>query len=175
MRTLTLIRHAKSSWDDPTLDDMIRPLNHRGIENTTLLGNYLFNQKFIADRIISSPATRALHTAINIGDWIGYPHKKINISNVLYFGKVSQVIEDIHHLKDKFYNVCLVGHEPLLGNLAEYLCGVAPEKFVTCGILTIQFEGVLWREIKKYAGKSTSFITPKYVHTLQQNILQEHG
>jgi phosphohistidine phosphatase len=174
LRTLTLIRHAKSSWEDSSLDDMIRPLSQRGVENTILLGNYLFTEKYFIDKIISSPATRALHTAINIGDWLGYPHKKISISNILYFGKVSKIVNSIQHLKDKHHSVCLVGHEPLISELAEYLCGDVPEKIVTCGILTIEFDVLLWADVNKYSGKMKSFITPKYLHALQQNILDRH-
>ncbi len=174
MRTVTLIRHAKSSWEDSSLQDLIRPLSSRGIENTTLLGNYIFVKKFTLDKILCSPATRAIHTAINLGDWIGYPHKNIKISKVLYYGKVGNVVKTLQQQNDKYNHICMVGHEPLLSELAEYLCGSAPEKFVTCGMLTIQFDVLLWEDINKCSGKMESFITPKYVHALQQHVLEIH-
>ncbi len=77
MLKLALIRHAKSSWENSALDDMVRPLNQKGHENTILMGNYLLQQRFHPKQIISSPATRALHTAINLSSWIGYNKNKI--------------------------------------------------------------------------------------------------
>nr|MBP6155012.1 histidine phosphatase family protein [Chitinophagales bacterium] len=66
MKYLTIIRHAKSSWEHPDLDDFVRPLNDRGQTAIPLIGNYLQQQQIYPDLIISSPATRAIETAKGI-------------------------------------------------------------------------------------------------------------
>ena len=83
MKRLFLVRHAKSSWDDPSLDDMDRPLNNRGKRNAPEMGIRLRKQGIIPDLLISSPAKRAHTTAKSISEEIGYPKKKIVIDDRL--------------------------------------------------------------------------------------------
>lgn len=78
MKTLFLIRHAKSSWDDPNKDDFDRPLNERGKRNAPFMGKLLKKENILPDLIISSPAKRAIATAKIIADETGYPKNKIH-------------------------------------------------------------------------------------------------
>jgi phosphohistidine phosphatase len=162
MLKLALIRHAKSSWENSALDDMVRPLNQRGHENTILMGNYLLQQRFHPKQIISSPATRALHTAINLSSWIGYNKNKIEIDSVLYFGKISNIVKLLQSNPAKNDSLCIVGHEPLLSELITYFCGeIEFKKFPTCSVVFIQFDIKQWSETLKNKGTLVSFITPK--------------
>ena len=77
MKYLTIIRHAKSSWDHPDLDDIARPLNERGKHAVKIIGKHLQEQVLQPDLIISSPATRALETAKAISEFVAYDKKKI--------------------------------------------------------------------------------------------------
>jgi phosphohistidine phosphatase len=77
MKTIILVRHAKSSWKDLSLDDFDRPLNKRGKINAPLMGEKLKERQIMPDLILSSPAKRARKTATTIAKKIGYPKKKI--------------------------------------------------------------------------------------------------
>lgn len=164
MKYLTLIRHAKSSWEQPDIDDMVRPLNQRGKESTILLGNWMQFQKMKPDAIITSPATRALHTAINVASWINFNKARIDIDQSIYFGGMKAMVEKLLSLDqaDKPCNeVVLVGHEPYLGELVTKLCGDELEKFPTCALYQIHWEAETWEEALKSTGSKVLFMTPK--------------
>ena len=84
MKTLYLIRHAKSSWDDPSLDDFNRPLNERGEKDAPRMGKRLKEREVTADLMITSPAKRALKTCKAIAKVLGYPGEKIKTDRSLY-------------------------------------------------------------------------------------------
>jgi len=164
MKTLFVIRHAKSSWENPDIDDMVRPLNQRGKESTILLGNWLKNHKIKPDYFISSPATRALHTAINIASWIYFNKAKIDIDASIYFGGTKAIIDKLLSL-DKLSaapeSVFIVGHEPYLGELVQRLTKDELEKFPTCAMYRIHWDAATWAEAMQMQGSKVDFITPK--------------
>lgn len=164
MKYLTLIRHAKSSWDHPDLDDMVRPLNQRGKEASTLMGHHLKSLKLKPDVIISSPATRALHTALNISSWLGFNSGRMDIDKSVYFGGTKAMVEKIAALDELPVNpdeVFLFGHEPYMSELVHKLTGDELEKFPTCGVYRIVWETESWAEALRKSGVKDLFITPK--------------
>ena len=122
MKTLFLIRHAKSSWDDTTLPDKDRPLNDRGRRDAPKMGERLAKRNVKPDLILSSPAVRALRTAEIIAKKLDY-RRKIVVNEQLYAVGADDLLDVIHQLGDKVERVMLFGHNPELTELAHRLSG----------------------------------------------------
>lgn len=122
MKTLFLIRHAKSSWDDTALPDKDRPLNDRGRRDAPKMGERLAKRDVKPDLILSSPAVRALRTAEIIAKKLDY-RRKIVVNERLYAVGADDLLDVIHQLGDKVERVMLFGHNPELTELAHRLSG----------------------------------------------------
>ncbi len=161
MKHLTIIRHAKSSWESPELDDMVRPLNERGKQAIITIGNYLKNKKIKPDLVITSPATRALQTAIGIGIYINYPPEKLKIEQDVYFGDAASVIRLLKKTDNRLTDVFLLGHEPVLSSVILALSGEIINKFPTCAVYRILFDVATWDGITQQKGKCEFYVNPK--------------
>ena len=102
MKTIILVRHAKSSWKDPGLNDFDRPLNKRGKKNAPLMGQKLKERQVMPDLVLSSPAKRARKTATAIAKAVGYPKKRIVFDDNMYHGGARYLFEMIKNLDDKY-------------------------------------------------------------------------
>jgi len=159
MKKLYIIRHAKSSRSDETLEDFERPLNKRGKENAPMIGERLKEKGIMPDIIISSPAKRAKSTAEMIAKEIGYK-KKILFDENIYEASVDELRKIIRAIDDKNSAAFLVGHNPSLNDLANYY--VHHEVNIpTCGIVEIAFECDTWADIEPKNAKLLSFEYPK--------------
>ncbi len=159
MKYLTIIRHAKSSWEQPDLDDIARPLNERGKNAIKIIGKHLQENHLQADLIISSPAIRAHETAKGISEWLLYDEKKLLLEPVVYFGTSSAIIEMLKKINDRHTDVFLFGHEPILSSLIFQLTKTTLEKFPTCSVFRIAFKADSWSAIK--TGNKELFVYPK--------------
>ena len=121
MKTLFLIRHAKSSWDDTALPDKDRPLGDRGRRDAPKMGKRLAKRDVKPDLILSSPARRALTTAEIVAKKLDYKLKDIVVDDRLYAGAVHDLLNVIHKVGDKLERVMLFGHNPELTELAHRL------------------------------------------------------
>jgi len=141
-KKLLLLRHAKSSWDDPSLSDYDRPLNNRGKQNASTMGNFLKKENLIPDLIISSPAKRANKTADIIAKKSGYD-KKILESNILYAATIENYIDVIQNIKNENEIVLLVGHNPTIEDVVERIIG---QRYVmkTCSLANIDLSIDSW-------------------------------
>jgi phosphohistidine phosphatase len=126
MKTLFLIRHAKSSWDDTALPDKDRPLSDRGRRDAPKMGKRLAKRDVKPDLILSSPARRALTTAEIIAKKLDYKRKNIVVADRLYSGAVHDLLNVVQKLGDKLQRVMLFGHNPELTELAHRLSSEAP-------------------------------------------------
>lgn len=135
MKTVYLIRHAKSSWKNPELDDYKRPLNNRGKKNAQEMGERLAAAGIHPDFIVSSPAKRARSTAQRIAKVIGYPKKDIVYNRELYLSDQDVYLDLIEGYLLQVQSIALVGHNMAITDLAEYLTGEIYENIVTCGIV----------------------------------------
>ena len=161
MKFLTIIRHAKSDWSTPDVDDMVRRLNERGKSAVVLVGNYLYQQKIKPDLIITSPATRARDTATGIAELVKYDTKELQIEPVVYFGTSSAIIDMLRDLDNKYADVFLFGHEPILSSLIFQLTKNELEKFSTCSVYRILFDIKTWDAIGRKKGKCEFYVNPK--------------
>ena len=160
-RTLILIRHAKSSWDQVGLQDFDRPLNKRGLKNAPDMGQRLKKKGFRTDIIISSPANRAFTTASLIADQINYDRNKIIQQDVMYDASLKTLIKLITTLDDNSYRVMLVGHNPGFTHLCNYLSNAQLDNLPTCGIAEIKFNVDTWNNIAEHSGELINFDFPK--------------
>jgi phosphohistidine phosphatase len=152
LKQLLLIRHAKSSWDDVSLDDLDRPLNERGKREAALLGRLLKTNGLMPQLIISSPAKRSRKTAIKISLELNYPKQRIETNEVIYTGNVSDIVEFIRSIDNKIDQVFIIGHYPSLMELGNYLTGSNLVKLSTCGFILIDFKTKSWEGISPDKG-----------------------
>jgi phosphohistidine phosphatase len=160
MKTLYLTRHAKSSWKNPELSDIERPLNKRGKRDAPFMGNILKEQGVKPDILISSPAVRARKTAVAIAKNIDYPKSKILIDENIYESSSSDLIKIIQGIDDKYNSVMMFGHNPAFTMLNNYLTDSYIDNIPTCGVVGIHFNSS-WKKIGSEAGKTIFFIYPK--------------
>ncbi len=146
MKTLLLLRHAKTSWDDVSVSDDLRPLSKTGKQNVYQMGKFLKNTKLIPDLIVSSCAKRAKDTSILLAESIGY-NKDIDISESLYETATNEYINVISEISNKINIVLLVGHNPILENLIELITN---ELIImeTCSLVQIFLPISKWIELK---------------------------
>ncbi len=161
MKKLTLIRHAKSSWKYPNLDDLDRPLNRRGRRDAPMMGKRLAKDKALPDLMISSPAKRAWKTAKIIAREVGCEKAKIEKNIALYEAGVSELIQVIQKIDGKYNDVMIFGHNPGFTSLAHYLTNYEIDNIPTCGMFVIEFSVNSWQEVSQGKGKFISFDYPK--------------
>ena len=148
MKTLFLVRHAKSSWRDTSLSDKDRPLGKRGKRDAPKAGDRLSRRNVAPDLILSSPATRAFTTAKIIAARLGYEPKGIVVENRLYPGDVDDLLSVIHHLDDRLARVMLFGHNPGLTELVHELSSTITH-MPTCAVAELTFDANSWSNIGK--------------------------
>jgi len=152
MKTLFLVRHAKSSRDDPNMPDKDRPLNDRGKRDAPKMGERLAKRDVKPNLILSSPARRALNTAEIIAKKLGYKLKDIVVDDRLYAVEADDLLRVIHRLGDKLERVMLFGHNPELTELAHRLSSKITH-MPTCAVAEFTFDAKSWSYIGK--GKPT--------------------
>ena len=161
MKSIWLIRHAKSSWKDISLRDFERPLNSRGKRDAPFMGQKLYEVGFMPDMVISSPAKRAKLTAIEICKAINFSIDDIIFEQFIYGAEVSNLLHLINNLRDKTNTVCIFGHNPTLTDFCNYLSGSNIYNIPTCGIAEISFDTDHWSNISKELGELKRFDYPK--------------
>ena len=161
MKTLYLVRHAKSSWKYPKLDDFERPLNKRGRRNAPFMGSVLKELKVAPDLVLSSPANRAATTARAIADHIDYPLDDIQYSEIIYSFSENALIHVIRQIDDKIKAAMVVGHNPALTELANSIGDTAISNIPTCGVCCVNLNISSWADFGDQRGKLKFFEFPK--------------
>jgi phosphohistidine phosphatase len=160
MKTLFLIRHAKSSWDDIALPDKDRSLNDRGRRDAPKMGKRLAKRNVTPDLILSSPARRALTTAEIIAKKLDYKLKDIVVDDRLYAGAADDLLKVIQKLGDKLESVMLFGHNPELTELAHRLSSEITH-MPTCAVAEFAFNAKSWSNIGKAKVAKVALDYPK--------------
>jgi phosphohistidine phosphatase len=148
MKTLLLVRHAKSSRDDPATPDKDRPLNNRGKRDAPKMGERLAERDVKPDLILSSPATRALKTAEIIAKKLDYELKDIVVDERLYAVGADELLDVVRELGDKLKRVMVVGHNPELTALAHRFSSEITH-MPTCAVAQFTFDAKSWSNIDK--------------------------
>lgn len=138
MKTLILIRHAKSSWDAPGIHDSERPLNDRGKKDAPEMAKRLRKRGLNIDAFVSSPAERAFRTARYFAKEFDEKKDGILIEKALYGATPEAFAQVIASLKDRFEIVALFSHNPGITEYINTLCTVRTDNMPTCGIFAVQ-------------------------------------
>lgn len=160
MKTLYLVRHAKSSWDDPALPDRDRPLDARGERDVAKMSKRWAHRCSKPDLILSSPAARALATAKVIAKDFDCKPKRIVVDERLYAATANALLAVIEALDDELECVMLVGHNPGLADLAQQFSSEMAH-MPTCAIAEFAFDTKTWSGIGQIEPARTAFDSPK--------------
>lgn len=161
MKRLTLMRHAKSSWENESLDDFDRPLNSRGERTAPLMGQRLLALGDLPELIVTSPAARAIGTARLVAGVIGYPEERILEAHGLYHASPETIIEILRSLETAARHVMLVGHNPGFTELANTLGDIRIDNIPTAGMLCVEMPGEVWSDIEPDQAEAVYFDYPK--------------
>lgn len=163
MKTLYVIRHAKSSWDATNVDDFERPLNGRGKLDAPRMGKRLKEKEIHPDLMLTSPARRALSTSKKIGKILGYPKDNIKTDRQLYHADEETILSVVQGIKDKFNHVILCTHNPGLTDFVNTLMNgeFDIDNIPTCGVVALEFDFERWRDVNWGKGKMLFFDYPK--------------
>jgi phosphohistidine phosphatase len=160
MKTLFLVRHAKSSRDDPSLPDRDRPLDDRGRQDAPKMGERLAKRDAKPDLLLSSPALRALRTAQLIAEEIGYKRKDIVVDDRLYASSADDLLAVIRALDKKLNRVMLFGHNPEFTDLAHWLSSEIID-MPTCAVAEFDFDAKAWSDVGEVKPANVVFDCPK--------------
>jgi phosphohistidine phosphatase len=149
MKKLYLMRHAKSSWSFDELTDQERPLNDRGREDAPRIGQALAKRNLTIDLMVSSPAVRALSTAVLVARELKYPHDKIVVNPGIYQADLDTLLAIIRDLPDTAESVLLTGHNPTITDVANYLSpSPLSDEMPTAAVISLHFQADKWADVK---------------------------
>ncbi len=160
-RKLAIIRHAKSTWDYSTISDFDRPLKEIGITTSIAVAKKLTIKKIFPSLIMSSPACRAVHTALIIAREMHYPVENILLNSSLYSDTEEEILNLIKLTNDRFQNLFIFGHNPTFTYLSNFFLKQEIENIPTAGVVLIDFNVSNWVDISKKSVESETFIFPK--------------
>jgi phosphohistidine phosphatase len=167
MKTLTLLRHAKSSWDDPVSRDFDRPLNRRGRRAARTVGQALKARGFAPDLVLASPAVRVVETLDELGEALGRP-LDTSFDRRIYLAEPQTLLELVQEAGGSADHLLLVGHNPGLERLALLLTADGGPlrselaiKYPTGTVAQIALDVASWRDVAAGTGRLAAFIRPR--------------
>ena len=159
MKTIFLLRHAKSSWENSHLADFDRPLNTRGLETAPFMGKIIYKNEFQIDLIICSPAKRAQQTAILVKETANITGE-IEYDDRIYEASPRQLLEIVSEIDEKEESAMLVGHNPGFEGLVHFLTGeIQPMPTAALAVIDLTIER--WNEINADCGSLRILFRPK--------------
>lgn len=169
MLTLSLLRHAKSSWDDVDLDDFERPLSKRGASAAPQMGRAIRDLKLKPDLVLCSAAVRTRATVALVLLELGPPAPEVRYDDGLYLAAPKVILGHIRKVDKGVRNLLVVGHNPGMHALALELAGVAKRedmaelatKFPTAALASMTFDLSSWRDVAAGLGHLVVFMTPR--------------
>ena len=161
MKTLTILRHAKSSWKDSSLADHDRPLNKRGKRDAPIMGERIQQAGVRPSLILSSPAVRAWTTAKMVAKEISYPIEFLQRDERLYHAGVRRIIEVLAEQDVAFNSIMIVGHNPGFTDFANHLLPGLTHNIPTCGLVSVTLDSDDWNFKKKKNAELAVYDFPK--------------
>jgi phosphohistidine phosphatase len=160
-KTLYLLRHAKSSWAEVGMNDFDRPLKTSGVYDARGLAKIYKEELSQLDIIVSSPANRAMHTAILFCDTVGLPMDTIRLNESIYEAHESVIHRIINQLPNEHSCAMIVGHNPTFTYIANEFLPSPIDNLPTCGIVKIVFDIKSWDQVSRSTVVSAVFDYPK--------------
>jgi len=161
MKTLYIVRHGKSSWDYEKVRDFDRPLKERGIHDAYDMARRFKDLGRKPELIISSPAARALHTAIIFMRTLGVSDTDFRLAGDIYDARISDVRDVIYSVEDEIDSVMIFGHNPAFTELANELGSQRIDNVPTCGVVILDFKTEKWTRLDKHQIAYQYFDYPK--------------
>ena len=159
MKALYLLRHAKSSWKEPGLQDFDRPLNNRGREAAPLVGQLIRKGKLRIDLLLSSPAVRARQTAALVKEAAGL-YAELLYDERIYEADADALLEVVRQAADSADALMLVGHNPGMEELLELLTGETAQ-MPTAALACVALDIEKWGKVREGAGRLEWLVRPK--------------
>jgi phosphohistidine phosphatase len=165
MKRIYLLRHAKSSWKEPSLPDRERPLAPRGRRAAKAIARHLREQAIDPDLVLCSPARRARETLERIE--AGFERGAVRVEPALYAASADELVALLRATPARAGSVMLIGHNPSLQELALALARPSPErealagKFPTAALATLAFSATSWRSLEPGGAELTAFVRPR--------------
>lgn len=168
MLTLSLLRHAKSSWSNPALPDRERPLATRGVTDAPLMGKAMAERGIDPELVLCSSARRTRDTLDLVLPELRVEPKIVYV-DALYHGSPEEMLEMLHGIQPGASRVMLVGHNPEIQAFALDLVGSGPKhfrdrlktKYPTAGLAVINFVSGLWKSVSVNSGTLNLFLSPR--------------
>jgi phosphohistidine phosphatase len=161
MRLLTVVRHAKSSWQDPELSDFDRPLNDRGRRDAPRMAAWTRQAAGVPDRMLSSPALRVLSTARVFAEILGTEPDQLRTMAQLYEASLATLMQLLQGLDQADRHVMLFGHNPGLSELVHALAMCPFEALPTGAVVHLELQVKRWDAVSEGSGELLSFMFPK--------------
>ena len=161
MKTLILVRHAKSSWDDLGLNDFDRPLNDRGKKDAPKMAERVAKKKIGIDAFISSPAKRAARTAKIFAEEFKAKKKDIIFKTELYLASENVFYDVIEKTDDDLDTIAVFSHNPGITDFANDLTEIKVDNIPTCGVFAVKIDSKRWADIKDSKKEFWFFDYPK--------------
>jgi phosphohistidine phosphatase len=161
MKTLFIIRHAKSSWDTATLGDFDRPLNERGKKDAPVMAKRLFDNKVNPELFVASPAKRAKKTAELFIKEFGKGENEIVFISELYHASADLFYDIISKFNDQYHSIAIFSHNPGITDFVNSLTTVRIDNMPTCGIFAVTSVINTWNEFAAAEKEFWFFDYPK--------------
>ncbi len=161
MKVVYFVRHAKSSWEDPSLKDFDRPLNKRGFRDAPFMGKLLHAKGAKPDQLISSPAMRAKTTAGFFAEALEIPKEEIRLVRDIYEAFPEEILRLINELPNGLNEVMIFGHNPTMTALANKFSEDLISNIPTCGVFKVVAEVDDWQAFGPQTGQLTDYHYPK--------------
>lgn len=149
MKSLYLIRHARAAEKNPGQLDIERPLNAIGLQNSSRMGRNFYEKDVLPDAIYCSPAERARTTASLIAEQINFDPGRIYFMQDIYEAPVRVLLQLVNQFDEKVQEAFIIGHNPGMSYLAEYITGESIGNMTTCGVVKVSIELSSWSEISE--------------------------
>lgn len=157
MKTIYIVRHAKSSWNAMDMPDEQRPLLEKGKKRTKKVIDYLHKNQIKVDFIISSHAVRAQKTAKLLAHALKYPVSNIRIDSQIYHADGDDILNQFYGLPDHYDSVMIVGHNPSLTDFVNIFLKSPMDNLPTSGVVSFTFDTDNWEKMAN-TGRKTNFI-----------------
>jgi len=165
MKQVIFIRHAKSSWDNPSLRDIDRPLNSRGLRDAPFMAQLMAGKALRVDALVSSPARRAMDTAQYFAKAFDVENNDIQQVASLYHADPEEVLSVIQNLEASLGSILIFGHNPGYTELANFFSPEYIGNVPTCGIFEVIAPVEHWKDFNQDSGRMVAFHYPKQFFT----------
>jgi phosphohistidine phosphatase len=171
MKTVLLLRHAKSDWSNPSLPDFERSLAKKGLKDAPRMGKLLSRSNILPELIVSSPARRAVQTAELVAENCGYD-RPIQLAERLYPGSPEEIMRIIQQLQPHIQTLLLIGHNPALeDSISAFICPARNCAFrvrvPTAAMLCFKCECSRWSELSNGAFTLSWMLTPRVLNCIR--------